>query len=266
MINLPQSSGRRRHIESELRHAGLDYEIVPAVDGVRLKDEERARLVDAEAVARSPDWLRPGIIGCSLSHLEVYRRIVASGERFAFVIEDDVSFDPSIRDLLAALEGELRGSEAALLYYRSVRPCQFSGEDAVHLGGESTLMYPMELEPLNATGAYVLTAQAARKLSGFILPVRVGPDSWGVFHEGGALDRLRCVVPRPVRTRTDLKSTVDYLGSHRSLRQRVMTAIADHRVFPAYQLLALRRAAIERRMSRFSVVSDRSPYATEAMP
>jgi hypothetical protein len=42
--------------------------------------------------------------------------------------------------------------------------------------------------------------------------------------------------------------------------QRLTTAIAERELFPFHQLLGLRRAMVERRMSRFSVVDEPSPY------
>src|SRR5579872_1856606 len=46
VINLPRSTDRRRHVERQLRRAGLESEFVPAVDGRVLQPEETRRLVD----------------------------------------------------------------------------------------------------------------------------------------------------------------------------------------------------------------------------
>jgi hypothetical protein len=131
----------------------------------------------------------------------------------------------------------------------------------VPLTDGSRLLYPVDVEPLNATVAYMITRDACLAMIDFVVPVRTGPDSWGVFVEQGALDRVRCVVPRPFGTRNDFKSTIDYLGDSSSPLQRAMSAVSKRRIFPLFQLLAWRRARLEKRLSQFTVVPERSPYA-----
>jgi hypothetical protein len=58
-----------------------------------------------------------------------------------------------------------------------------------------------------------------------VLPVRAGADSWAFHHESGALDRLRCVVPRPAGFRHGFKSAIDYLPA-RSAAQRAMPRLS----------------------------------------
>jgi hypothetical protein len=232
-------------MEELLRHSRLAHEFVEAVDGALLTAEERARLVDAEAVARYPHWLTPGIVGSSLSHLEAYDQ----------VLPEDFG------ELLTEIESLVAAAEAVLLYYRSHVPARFSEPDAVPLKASRSLRYPVDVEPITCAGAYVITREACLNMLETAMPIRLGPDSWNAFYEEGALHRLRCIVPRPVGVRTDFKSTIDYLGNDASLVQRVMTGISERRPFPFYNLVAWRRSLVERRMSRFEVVAERSPMA-----
>jgi glycosyl transferase family 25 len=251
---------RRTHIEQDLERTALEWEIVPAVDGSALS-AEHAALVDSGAVARAPDWLRPGIVGASLSHLEVYRRITAAEQGPALVLEDDASIDADTEEVLRDAGRKMSGAEIVLAYYRTLRPCRFSNLDSVELAGESALMYPVDAHPLTAGTAYLITTEGARRMTECVVPVRAAPDSWGFFLEEGGIDRLRCILPRPARVRNEFKSTVGYLGAASSPLQRAMTTVADHRVFPLYQLASWRRRITERRMSRFTVTSERSPQA-----
>lgn len=250
-------------MQRQLDRLGMEYEFVTAVDGAALTADERLELVDEDVVARAPDWLRPGIIGCCLSQLAVYRAIAADGASAALVLEDDAVLPSETPALLAGLAPKLDRREVALLYYRSIDPCRLSDRDAEPLVGKRRLLYPVDLEPLNAATAYVITREACLSMIDFVLPVRTGPDSWAAFVEGGAIDRVRCVHPRPFGAQTDFKSTVDYLGGSTSAKQRVMGAVARHRIFPLFQIAAWRRAQIERNLSQFSVVSDRSPHSPE---
>lgn len=111
VINLPKSVERRDSIESNLQSLGLDYEIFPAVDGHNLTTEQQS-LVKTEDQVYLPmagdrqlfveDKLSPGEIGCALSHLLVYQRILDSGDDCAAVIEDDCVLTPKF---LEALDG-----------------------------------------------------------------------------------------------------------------------------------------------------------------
>ena len=153
----------------------------------------------------------------------------------------------------------MQGREVALLYYRSFEPCLFSALDAVELRDGRRLAYPMEIAQPITTAAYAITSSACKALIEANVPIRVACDSWGFFHELGALDRLRCVVPRPVGVRTDFKSTLGYTGE--GWIHRITSSIERLRLFPFTQLLGLRRRKLESRMSRFEIVAQRSPIA-----
>lgn len=261
VINLPRSTDRRIHMRRQLERLGIEHEFIGAVDGAALTRGERKWLVDEDVVARAPDWLRPGIIGCCLSHVDAYRAIVADDAPAALVLEDDAVLPPDTEEIIATLESQLDRREVVLMYYRSIRPCRLSDYNALPLIGDSRLLYPFDLEQLNATTAYVITREACLSMIDFVIPVRTGPDSWEVFVEAGALDRVRCVRPRPFGARTDFKSTIDYLGGSESTKQRAMTVVSRYRIFPLFQLAAWRRARIERRLSHFSVISERPPHS-----
>ena len=263
VINLAASTERRRHMQRQLERLGIEHEFVAAVDGGALTAGDRQGLVCEDAVARASDWLRPGIIGCCLSHVAAYRAIAADGAAAALVLEDDVILPTYTADLLTTLASSLDRREVALMYYRSIRSCRLSDRESVSLAEGHRLLYPIDLEPLNATTAYVITREACLSMIDFVIPVRTGPDSWSVFVQAGALDRVRCVQPRPFGARTDFKSTIDYLGGSTSAKQRVMGAVSRHRIFPLFQIAAWRRAQIERNLSQFSVVSERSPHSPQ---
>jgi glycosyl transferase family 25 len=259
VINLPRSADRKAHMEAQLERAGLNHEFIAATDGRSLTEEELERLVDPDLVRRAPRWFRPGQVGCCLSHLEVYRRVAAEDHDTAFVLEDDAVLPSGIESLLGAVAAELDRPEAALLYYTAKAPLRLSEQQAAQLAGGARLLYPLDLAPLNSTMGYVITRSACRRMADLVLPIKVGPDSWAYFHEQGALERVRCVYPRPIRARTDFKSTMDYSGGVAG-GAKVTAAISERRVFPLAQILAVRRAMTARKMSRFSVVPEPSPY------
>ena len=95
VINLARSRDRRAHITTELKKTGLDYEIITAIDGRDL-DLSDPTIVDPSLPFLDPSLpvvdigLAAGTAGAALSHLSVYRKIIADGLDAALVLEDDV--------------------------------------------------------------------------------------------------------------------------------------------------------------------------------
>lgn len=266
VINLPATVDetlhrrRREHIESELDRVGVPCRFIDSVDGFRLTTEQRAELVDEDHVARHP-WLTAGILGASLSHVEAYRAVLADEEPLALILEDDAVLPADLAALLDELAGHIDEGEVILLYWRNHdEPAVFSEADAVILSNGAALRYPSMLSQLGCASAYLVTAQACRRLIDAVMPIRSCTDTWSAFYEWGAFASLRCVVPRVVGTRTDFKSTVNYHGEG-SRRARLSSFVAHRQVFPIHQLFGLVRADRERRRSRFKLTSEPSPLA-----
>jgi glycosyl transferase family 25 len=105
VINLPRSTERREHINSELASLGLEPVYVDAVDGRALSEEDLREYVDPRARSDSPGWLgRPTVIGCSLSHRNAWKEILDRGERSALVLEDDAILSADFGDGGAAAD------------------------------------------------------------------------------------------------------------------------------------------------------------------
>jgi glycosyl transferase, family 25 len=247
-------------MEAQLQHIGLEHRFPAAVDGREMTSEDRDALVDEEAVARHPDWLTPGQIGCALSHLQVYREIIDEDQGVALVLEDDVILPPNILVLLSEVEEQISGNEVIMLYFRAFGTCEFSTVDAIELRTGGLLVYPLDVHPLVTTAAYVISAGACRGMAEHVVPVRAGPDSWSFHYESGAIERLRCILPRPVSVRHDFKSAIDYMPPD-SRAQRFTRLVESHRLFPLYQMLSWKRSLTERKMSRVALVDRPSPLA-----
>jgi glycosyl transferase family 25 len=260
VINLPRAQRRRRHIASELHKAGIEYRFIAAVDGRELSPDQFAERVDLDAVARHPRWLIPTALGAAMSHLEAYRQILADGDEAALVVEDDAGLPDRALQLLSEVQSELATSEIVLLYYRTMRPIEFSVYAAVSLEWGGRLMYPINPTGLNSATAYVVTRDACKRLTELMTPIWAGADSWSLFYDRGALERVRCVVPRPVIHRNDFKSTLDY-HDPRSLAGRFSRLASNRWAVPLHAIVTWRRRSLENDMSRFSLSDNQSPMA-----
>jgi glycosyl transferase, family 25 len=251
VINLARSLDRRSHITAELNKTGLGYEITTAVDGrdVDLSD----RTVIDPSLTYVTQFLA-GTAGAALSHLNVYRKIIADGQDEALVLEDDVTLPADLASLADAVADQLTGAEVALLSYGSYGSCKLSREGAIHLPSSRLLALPIEIRMVNSGGAYMITREACERMLKCALPVRMNPDDWWYFYREGALDRVRCVMPLPVHKSPRLNSTLGSYSLGKSLTGRLAWPLVRLKVPLLHQALTYRRQRIYRQWSQQELV------------
>ena len=171
LINLDRSPDRLAEADAQLRAAGVDYERVSAIDGRALGwaglRGRVSRFRFALVHGRGPS---PGMAASTLSHHEAFRRLLASGEGAALVLEDDVRLDPArFRRALGLVEARLDPATPALFLL-----CDHEGETPAT--GEGVV----PTGPRTACAeAYVITAAAARRFLTLNEPVHAILDAWG---------------------------------------------------------------------------------------
>ena len=129
VINLRGNPERRAFMKAQMVKLGLDYEFFDAIEGARYRDDPRW-YDPKKSVAAVNRELRPGEVGCALSHAFVYKEIARRELPCAFVLEDDAILNDDVPAVLEKFEkGELRQGEIVFLercdYVRpfSSRPC-----------------------------------------------------------------------------------------------------------------------------------------------
>jgi|SRR5215470_4434340 len=237
VINLARSADRRAHIVAQLGKAQVNYEIVNAVDGRDL-DLSDTRVVDP--VFAATIVAHPGIVGCALSHLEAYRRILNDGLEIACILEDDVVLPADLGVLIDEITPQMSGAEVVLLNFHSREPCRITKLGAAQLSSSRLLVQVADRAQAESTGAYLITREACARMVKTVLPVKAAADSWGFFCTEGAIDRLRCVVPMPVIQSPALRTTLSYYRPG-SIYASVREAVASSRAPILRQALAFRR-------------------------
>lgn len=257
-ITLCRAVERKEHIEAHLRERQLDYEIVEAVDGSLLSEEELTKLCDIDQVNKYPWWLTRGAIGCALSHQKVCQKIAESGKA-ALVVEDDVYLPADIEFLLKEIESQIRSEEVILLYYTSFQKALLSTSDSVALS-KGKLLYPMDINNTMTTTAYVIGIEAAKKMSQGIKPVCVTADTWNYFYEQKFIGSLRVHYPSVIKTK-NFKFSIDYMGA-RSLKEKITRFINAYNIPFLYQILQFIRAKkLYKMLNQYSLTDQESPVS-----
>ncbi|MFQ5624620.1 MAG: glycosyltransferase family 25 protein [Paracoccaceae bacterium] len=97
IIHLARAAARLPTVERLRRSTEYECEIVEAIDGAHLSDEERTlRYRPKSCRPHYPFAMRDNEIGCFMSHRKAWRRIVESGLDAALILEDDVEIDPEL--------------------------------------------------------------------------------------------------------------------------------------------------------------------------
>jgi glycosyl transferase, family 25 len=250
VINLARSLDRRAYITAELRKTGVDYEIVTGVDGRELDVSDTSIIDPSFTTSIFP----AGSAGCALSHLSVYRKIIADGLDVALVLEDDVKLPADLDRLADDVASQLSGAEVALLSVDSPEPVLMSREGAVRLSSSRSLALPIDATQPRSGGAYVITREACERMTKSAPPIRMVADAWWYYYREGLIDRVRCVVPLPVHKNPELTSTIGSYSLGNGVRGRMVGALMRRQLPVLHQALNYRRRRILDRWGRVELV------------
>jgi len=178
-----------------LRHCGIEFEWMQGVDGRALTDSQRSQHVDAHRMRRNHHSLVAGEIGCSLSHIRVYRDIVTRKLPCAVVLEDDMEVSDDFAALLDTrrpdcLAAAVDLDQPIVIHLMHIERHFRFGTRPV--AGGRRVMRPHG--GMWSTGAYFITNEAARRMAEGLYPVWTVADNWRLIEWHG-MARLRNLVP-----------------------------------------------------------------------
>jgi glycosyl transferase, family 25 len=169
ILNLERSRDRRKYMEMQLNELDWQFEIIPAVDSKYLGSEDLKHYSTQEAMKTIQRDLKPGEIGCALSHARMWERIVAENIEEVLILEDDVTVKGELLEVLerrSAFPGDwefinFRTDVQKIPFgppvYTEYRICHFRSY-------------------ANRTCAYFINARGAKKLRDHVYPIRWAAD------------------------------------------------------------------------------------------
>ena len=116
-------------MQKTLGRLGLHAEFIEAVDGAQLTAAQRGLYDRRRALAVYGEEMSPAEIGCHLSHLSAYQRIVDEKIECALVLEDDIECDADLPQLLSALAKQSQ-APWRVLRLQSTKTTVINGERA----------------------------------------------------------------------------------------------------------------------------------------
>jgi len=195
VINLADSTDRLAAMNGRLTGMGLAYRVYAGVDGRKMSDEEkRTAYPGPPPFSVGQGWFFPlcdGEIGCALSQIGVYRRIVAEGLPCALVLEDDMELSPAVPDVLEALAERFSPDEPAVVLLTQAYSFYPRTREPLREGVDIVRVYEAAL-----AGGYFITRRAAALLAEKLYPVWTVADDWWRFRD---IVSLHCLDPALIR-------------------------------------------------------------------
>ena len=117
IINLEQSTDRKEYMREQMKKLPqLDYEFIPAVDGRKMNEEELSIYFDMKgSMYHYGRELMKGEVGCTLSHIRCYQKIVEENKTCALILEDDIEVDHPEKIDIALIESFLASYSKPLI-------------------------------------------------------------------------------------------------------------------------------------------------------
>ena len=192
VINLVKESQKKALFLESWKDLLNDVEILEAVDGRALSLEElKHQVKDYPAPG-----LTPGEIGCALSHLNVYRKIVAKKISYALVLEDDARpTNLYSREILQSIETKIKANgfgQRFVIFLQESEHIDISHEPRLF---EIESCPFVSVQKMWSSHAYIISYEAAEALCRFLPPIRYEADYWEGLCLGAHLQMAASLLP-----------------------------------------------------------------------
>jgi GR25 family glycosyltransferase involved in LPS biosynthesis len=185
VISLKSATDRQAQAAAHLGALNIQYELCEAVRGDALEPQRRQQINPAGNMS-------PAQIGCYVSHIQIYERMVQEGTTVALILEDDAVLHPLV-------SGLVHGGCQTLDFDYCFLGCDDSGDSGYVYFDSSkatTLTSRLHAYPISSgpfcLHAYLITLDGARKRLQCAYPARSAIDH---YHYLPYQPRFLAVVP-----------------------------------------------------------------------
>ncbi len=167
IINLKKDIEKKEHMQKLCEKHNLYQEFINAVDG-RLLSEENINEIysSAKAINTIGRELSRGEIGCALSHISIYKKMVNENISEAIVFEDDIEFNNNLLKVLHKINNFPDNWNLVLLGHHAcpARDIETHYSFWEKKGLDNTYMIARPAEMGCGTYGYILKLEAAKIL------------------------------------------------------------------------------------------------------
>lgn len=198
VISLRSSVDRRQHIKNSFGKLGIEFEFFDAIDGKQINRNSDDRVYKGETFILKNNFfskttvvgkLNDGELGCSLSHLLLYEKIVKENLTGAIICEDDLVSKCNFIELINKILQQCK--DAQLIHpcthpYQGLRQGWFNKKRSVFVDGVKYQYFRAGIPGLDwffnrrrrvsNTSCYYISRTGAKRLLDIGYPVRMEAD------------------------------------------------------------------------------------------
>ncbi|WP_417441793.1 glycosyltransferase family 25 protein [Idiomarina sp.] len=225
LINLDRSTERLQRASDQIEKTGFTFERVAAVDGATLTDDKIAEVFDAKTAKRRFQYnLTAGEIGCYLSHIKCWEKIIEDDLDYAVILEDDLLLDRQFASVISTIP-QLKSDWHYLKLSCPFKPRPYKATETVM--GDDNLDVSLVNYKKSPTGtvAQVVSREGAKRLLAkkppFFRPIDIDLQwSWevGITIQG--------LVPY-VADVSDEPSEIQRIAKRKELKQRPFNKLKE---------------------------------------
>lgn len=225
LINLDRSTERLQRAAEQIEETGFTFERVPAVDGATLTDEKIAEVFDAETANRRFQYdLTAGEIGCYLSHIKCWEKIIDDNLDYAVILEDDLLLDPQFASVISTIP-QLTSEWHYLKLSCPFKPRPYKATEAVMADDNLDVSLVNYKKSPTGTVAQVVSREGAKRLLAkkptFFRPIDIDLQwSWEVGL------KIQGLVPY-VANVSDAPSEIQRIAKRKDLKQRPFNKLKE---------------------------------------
>lgn len=157
LINLERSSQRYSDSKTALDKVNIKFEKITAVDGHTIDRDKLSISIDSD-YSRYHKKLSNTEIGCFLSHIECWKRLLQSDAKFALILEDDLFIKGKVVDALAEIKNIATDWDCIKLIEQPIK------RRSLHIENTGDFQLVTYDKIPSRTGAYVLSKSGAQKM------------------------------------------------------------------------------------------------------
>jgi glycosyl transferase family 25 len=225
LINLDRSTERLKRAAQQIEATGSTFERISAVDGATLTSERIAEVFDAQTAKRRFQYdLTAGEIGCYLSHVKCWQRIIDDNLDYAIILEDDLLLDSKFSSVISAIP-QLKSGWHYLKLSCPFKPRSYKAAETVTPLGEQGVSLVNYSKSPTGTVAQVVSREGAKRLLAkkppFFRPIDIDLQwSWeiGITVQG--------LIPY-VADVSDEPSEIQRIAKRKELKQRPFNKLKE---------------------------------------
>lgn len=189
VINLKSRPIKREFMEKQMKMHDLNATFFEAVDGndLDLKDLLDDGVISPVKNKKIKRYLRKGEIGCALSHMNIWLKLLNSDKQYALIFEDDAVLCNDFKDMLRGVVNEANTVPWDILYLNENCYCHFKNECS---GPKVT---DRIMSPLNVgygLYGYIIKKDAVPKYINGILPFTIPIDNYIIEKQNDQQNRV----------------------------------------------------------------------------